>query len=122
MLLLTCQSLERVCEMISNKLEAAASKRDAQRMENVWNPNGDGDCFFACIFGAFFMILVPDPEEIFAADRGVWQALGSKHIRWSLQIGLILILDEHHPLHANRCVLLQRWLLRHPFIITAFTF
>ena len=80
--LLKCQSLEAVCELVSSKIGAAAGKRDEGRMRKLWDPWGDGDCFFACIFAAFFMTLVADPDLVYAADRGVWQVLGCKHMRY----------------------------------------
>ena len=47
-----------MCKLVEGRLEEAASKRDGKVMKTKWNPQGNGDCFFACIFVAFSMVLL----------------------------------------------------------------
>ena len=62
--------------------------------EKLWDPRGDGDCFFACMWGAFYLVLRGDPELADVHDQGVWGAVGAKRMRALLRDYMVRKLAE----------------------------
>ena len=85
--MLECLTLEDLCRLVDSKLDAAAkyhtniaeqecekisdgktkAKQEAKvkmkaTWDKLWNLRGDGDCFFACMWGAFYLVVLGDPE------------------------------------------------------------
>ena len=55
-------TMEGLCDMVKEQLQESPPPQCAndRQFKKTWNADGDGSCFFACLFATFMHILLPD--------------------------------------------------------------